>query len=295
MLRLLSACLVLALAACTAGPGTSPGTSPGSSSGTAPGIDLVVCDLAGTTVDYGSVTPAICFREVFRRHQLDVTDAELAGPMGKRKDDHIREVLAIPRITAQWQARHGGVAPGEADVQAMLREFVQLDHELLPTTSLPVPGVPEALRALRADGVKVAYTSGYPRELMDLCLANLRAAGAPIDASCAADEVPSGRPAPHMLLRCLVELDGRDVARCLAIGDTEADIRAGKSAGFVTVGVVQSGMLVGLTREQQQKLPPEELQQRFAAARARLFAFGADHVLDDASQLPQLIASLRRR
>jgi phosphonoacetaldehyde hydrolase len=283
MRPLLPAYLLVVLAACT------------TSQRIERGIELVVCDLAGTTVDYGSVTPAICFREVFRRHSLEVTDAELTGPMGKRKDDHIREVLAIPRITAQWRARHGGAVPGEADVQAMLREFVQLDHELLPTTSLPVPGVPEALRALHADGVKIAYTSGYPRELMDICLANLRAAGAPVDASCAADEVPSGRPAPHMLLRCLIELDGRDVSRCIAIGDTEADIRAGRSAGFVTVGVVQSGMLVGLTLEEQRRLPPEELQQRYAAARARLHTYGADHVIDDASRLPQLIASLRQR
>lgn len=258
----------------------------------APRVALVCCDLAGTTVDYGSVTPAVGFREIFGKHKLEVTEAELAGPMGKRKSDHIREVLALPRITAQWQALHGGAKPTEADVEALTAEFVELDRKIIPQTSAPIPGVPAALRTLKAKGVKIAYTSGYPRVLMDLCLKNLRDAEAPIDASAAADEVSAGRPAPAMLHRCMDKLAVTDVRRCLAIGDTEADMKAGKNAGFITVGVAKSGVIVGLTEAQQRALPPAELERRIAGARERLLGFGADHVIDDVAALPALVDAI---
>lgn len=257
-----------------------------------PHIELVCCDLAGTTVDYGSVTPTIGFKEIFKRHSLTVTDAELSGPMGRKKDDHIREVLAIPGITAQWKKLHDGAAPTDADIAGMLKEFIELDREIIPKTSAPIPGVPEALASLQARGVKIAYTSGYPRVLMDLCLKNLRAAGAPVDKSYSADEVPSGRPAPHMLLRCLVDLNVGSVKHAIAIGDTESDINAGKNAGFITVGVCKSGMIVGLDPAAQKALPPEELAKRIDAAREKLFAYGADHVIDDVAALPALIADI---
>ena len=255
-------------------------------------VELVCCDLAGTSVDYGSVTPAVGFREVFGRHKLDITADELAGPMGKKKNDHIRDVLRLPRITAQWKTLHGGAAPTEADIEALTAEFVALDKEIIPKTSSPITGVPEALKALKARGVKIAYTSGYPRVLMDLCLKNLREAGTPVDTSCASDEVPAGRPAPYMLHHCMVATQVVDVRRCLAIGDTQADIEAGKNAGFITVGVAKSGMIVGLTEAEQRALPPAELAARVAAARAKLLAAGADYVIDDVAALPALVAAI---
>lgn len=267
-------------------------TSSAFATGSGARIELVCCDLAGTTVDYGSTTPAVGFREIFGRHKLSVTEAELAGPMGKKKADHIREVLAIPGITAQWKALHGGAAPAEPDVAALTAEFIALDREIIPKTSSPITGVPEALSSLKTDGIKIAYTSGYPRVLMDLCLKNLKDGGAPQGFSVSADEVPAGRPAPYMLHRCMVETKLTDVRRCIAIGDTQSDIEAAKNAGFIAVGVAKSGMLVGLTEAQQHALRSGELDKRVAAAREKLFGYGADFVIDDTSKLPALIAEI---
>lgn len=254
-------------------------------------IELVVCDLAGTTVDYGSTTPILGFAKVFGRHGLNVSREELTGPMGKKKDDHIREVLAIPHVAAQWKTKHGA-AHTEADVQAMLKEFVAVDLEIIPKTSSPITGAPDALRALKARGVKVAFSTGYPRVLADLCLANLRAANVPNDFDVSADEVPAGRPAPHMLLKALIATNGKSVAASLAIGDTEADIRAATAAGFIAVGVSKSGMLVGLNEADQRALPAAELAAKVKLASDKLFAFGADHVIESVADLPALIADI---
>ena len=59
----------------------------------APRIRLVIFDLAGTTIDFGSRAPAGVFVEVFAREGVTVADAEARVPMGMHKRDHIREML----------------------------------------------------------------------------------------------------------------------------------------------------------------------------------------------------------
>jgi phosphonoacetaldehyde hydrolase len=44
-------------------------------------ISLVVCDLAGTTVDYGSCAPLAAFIELFARHGVTASEEEARMPM----------------------------------------------------------------------------------------------------------------------------------------------------------------------------------------------------------------------
>ena len=54
-------------------------------------IKLVVADMAGTIVDYGSCAPAGVFVELFKRHKIDVTYQQAREPMGLQKRDHIKK------------------------------------------------------------------------------------------------------------------------------------------------------------------------------------------------------------
>ena len=44
-------------------------------------IKLVVFDLAGTTVDFGSRAPVLAFTELFKRHKIKLYEAEVRGAM----------------------------------------------------------------------------------------------------------------------------------------------------------------------------------------------------------------------
>lgn len=61
-------------------------------------IECVVFDWAGTTVDFGSLSPVSAFREAFRAYGVEVTEAETRAPMGMLKIDHIRTMLAMPDV-----------------------------------------------------------------------------------------------------------------------------------------------------------------------------------------------------
>ena len=94
-------------------------------------IRLVVADLAGTTIDFGSSAPAGVFVDVFARHGVAITTAEARGPMGTAKRDHIATLAAAPRIAAAWLALHGQPFT-EADLDRLYAEFIPLQLESLP-------------------------------------------------------------------------------------------------------------------------------------------------------------------
>ena len=51
------------------------------------------------------------------------------------------------------------------------------------------------------------------------------------------DDVERRKPAPDPLIACAQQLDLKPV-NCVYVGDTATDIKAGKAAGMLTVGVL---------------------------------------------------------
>lgn len=85
-------------------------------------IKGVIFDWAGTTVDFGCTSPVSAFKEAFRRAGIDVTDEEVRAPMGLLKRDHIKSMLAMPRIAQAWQDKYGAAAT-DADAEKIYADF----------------------------------------------------------------------------------------------------------------------------------------------------------------------------
>jgi len=119
-------------------------------------------------------------------------------------------------------------------------------------------GVVEAIKALRSVGFVIACVSNQPaaakglvsekdlREVHAVVLAELEEAGAKIDASRICLHHPDGRvpelkgpcdcrkPAPGMLHSIATEMT-IDLSRSWVVGDTDADLLAGRAAGCSTI------------------------------------------------------------
>lgn len=254
-------------------------------------IELVVFDLAGTVVDYGSRAPAGAFCELFGRHGITASEAEARIPMGKHKRDHIAEMLAMPSITEQWKDTYGRDW-GVADLDSLFDEFLPLQLEALPKYSEAIPGTAETLDALRAMGVKTAATTGYNSAMMDLVLHKLAAQDVVFDFACCAAEVMAGRPRPWMIFRCMEALDIYPASVVVNIGDTIADVEAGINAGAWSVGVTKTGNMTGLSREQVDSVSGEELAFMLDAAGVAMRAAGADVIIESVAELPKMLRAL---
>lgn len=259
-----------------------------------PAVKLVVADLAGTTVDYGSCAPAGAFVELFRRYGVDITQEEARGPMGLQKREHIVELTRVPRIAKAWLAKHGS-APDEKKIDAMYAEFIPLQVKILPDFGDVIPGVLPALAELRKRSIKIAATTGYNREMLEVVLKCAAPQGFVPDAGWCAEDVPAGRPAPWMVYRSMESLGVYPPAAVVNFGDTLPDVESGKNAGVWSIGVTRSGNMLGLTEVEAAALPADEMKRRLAEADKKMRAGGAHYVVDSFAEGLACIADIEAR
>src|SRR5277367_1743705 len=129
------------------------------------GVRVVIFDISGTVLDFGSRAPVLAFVELFARHGVEVSELEVRAPMGKHKKDHIEAMLNDPSIAARWCETHGN-APTSADLDRLFEAFLPLQVEIVKHHCDVLPGVPEVVRQLRARGIKIANTTGFDTNMM---------------------------------------------------------------------------------------------------------------------------------
>ena len=257
-------------------------------------IECIIMDWAGTAVDYGCFAPVAAFVESFKAAGVEVTPAETRTYMGLTKIEEVRALFEIPRVKEEFRARYGRDY-NDADVQARYAEFQRVLFTTLEDYAAPIPGVPEVIARLRAQGIKVGSTTGYTREMMDVVIPAAERMGYKIDACVTSDCLPAGRPYPYMIYQNMIELAIPSVDCVMKYGDTIADIKEGVNAKVWTVGVILGSNELGLTEEETAALPAEELEKRKADVRRRMLEAGAHYVVDSIEQLPEVIKDINQK
>ena len=252
-------------------------------------IDGVIFDWAGTTVDYGSFAPVQAFVEVFKHFGIEPTMEEVRKPMGMLKIDHIRTMLKMERITKCWQEKYGSV-PADDDAQKLYSHFEEKLLSILDRFADPKPGVVKTVQALRERGIAIGSTTGYNDKMMEIVAPLAAKNGYEPDCMVTPDSVGGmGRPYPYMIFRNMEALKLPDVHRVIKVGDTISDIKEGKQAGVISVGVIVGSSQMGLTQEEYEALSPEEKQEKCEKVKEEFLEAGADHVILNMEDLLNLI------
>jgi len=167
--------------------------------------------------------------------------------MGNFKPTHLRMLLNLPEISAQWEAKYGRPW-NEEDFEAVLAAFRPLMSKYIVDEDLarPIPGALEAIEKMRAAGILVGCDTGYyEQDSLALNKVLEDKFGMKFDVVTNAEKVP-GRPAPFMVYDCMLsayKLTGK-VIPCEAvvkIDDTAAGMKCGNNAGVWTIGLYASG------------------------------------------------------
>lgn len=222
-------------------------------------ISLAIFDMAGTTVNDRDEVYRV-LREATERAGARYTDEQFQQWMGTEKKWAIRNLLEL-----------GGLqVTGELVDQTWEWFRAELRRTYTENPPVPLDGVEDMLRDLRDRNIRIALTTGFNRETVDLILASMGwSEGDLLDATAAGDEVEAGRPEPFLIRKVMAELDVTDPAAVISLGDTQADVISAQRAGVRSVGV-----LTGHLSEEE---------------------FGelhADHVLASAAHLPRLLEEL---
>lgn len=257
-------------------------------------LKLVILDIAGTTLDYGSHAPTTAFVEVFKQREIQVSPDQVRAFMGRQKRDTIRLVAGLQPLAEQWQRVYRRPV-SETDIDELYAAFVPALLEILPAHCELIPGVLEIVGALRARGMALANTTGYFEEAMGVCLENAARQGYSPDLAICATQVRAGRPAPWMIYRVMEGLDVYPPQAVVKIGDTVVDIQAGLNAGAWSLGVAKGGSLTGLTQAEFQALDSQSQQAKLESARRTLLDSGAHYVLDSMDDLSPVLDEIEER
>ena len=259
-------------------------------------VRAVILDWSGTTADAYVLAPAVVFVDVFRKHGVGISMTEARGPMGLRKDLHIKALCAVPEIAGRWEDVHGS-RPGQREVDAMFADFVPRQLACLREYTTLLPGVAETTRRLQAEGIRIGSTTGFTRAMVDVLEEEARKQGYVPDASVAGDEVANGaRPKPFMLYRNLDLLDVHPIQSVLKVDDTVSGVGEALEAGCWGVGVARYSNYMDIDSfEHEKSLSEAEMQRRLAFTRETLGKAGAHYVIDTLGELPAVIEDVNAR
>lgn len=221
-------------------------------------IHLAVLDMAGTTVtDKDFVAKA--FQKAFRKHNLEVTEAEVNPLMGYPKPIAIQIVLENAGVEFEEELIHDIHDDFVAEMITFYEEspYVQ-----------PMPGAEDLFFYLQEKGVYVALNTGFSRDVAEVIINRFQWLDRGlIDDFIASDEVVQGRPHADMIITLKSRFGFGDDAIVMKVGDTTVDVQEGKAACCTYVIAVTTG----------------------AATKEDLQAFGPTHIISSLEEIPAII------
>jgi phosphoglycolate phosphatase len=221
-------------------------------------IELVCCDMAGTTVrDDGLVLEA--FARTLASLDLDEDEAVAAR-------HYVEETMGQSKIEV-----FTSLFADRAEDANRLFEAHFLDAVRERGVG-EVPGARDAIEDLKSHGIRVALTTGFSPETREALIREL-AWEELVDLRVSPADAGRGRPAPDMLLVCALRARVSAMDRVAIVGDTASDMEAGRRAG---VGR-RIGVLTGTDDEH------------------RLLAHGADTVVSSVVHAAHQILADRSR
>ncbi len=259
-------------------------------------VKALVLDWSGTTADAYVVAPAVVFVEVFQKQGVEIAMAEARGPMGLRKDLHIKALTKEPAIRERWEGVHGKY-PDQGDVDAMFADFVPLQLECLRKYTGLLPGVADVINRLQAGGIKIGSTTGFIRVMVDILEEEAAKQGYRPDASVAGDEIIHGaRPAPHMVYRNLDLMGVQPIQSVIKIDDTVSGIGEALNAGCWGVGVTRYSNYMDVdSPEEGAAMSDDEIARRLAKTHDILEKAGAHYVIDSLADIEAVIDDINTR
>lgn len=274
---------------CTTGVSTQRNSNP---------IMAVYFDMCGTLVDDKSIAPVEAFSETFRTVGVDLKSNEIRQFMGISKYDHIKSLVHLPRVSSQLNIvrKELGVTHDDELYPLLYQKYLHFQAESARKWCHPISGVPLVLCKLQEQGIFVGTTSGFPQRICNIVIENLHKDGIfcfSVRNVLGSDSVPNGaRPNPGLINELMLRQYITNPRSVIKVGDTVADIKEGKNAGVWTVAVTETSSDLEVTRQEYNRLNAIQKKEANEYLSNKFYYEGADYVIRDISELPEIIKGI---
>ena len=172
-------------------------------------LDGVITDTMGLHYE--------AYRQAFAKYGIDVTPLDI----------YVREGMPSMEV-GKAIIRDKGVSLTDAQVGQLIAEKRDIYRSLAAKGIKAYPGVPETLRTLRENGVKLALITGSNRRSVAQVLREAGLEGA-FDVVVTGDDTPRGKPYPDPY-RSGMERLGVPPDRCVVVENAPLGVRSARAA-----------------------------------------------------------------
>ncbi len=185
---------------------------------------VLLCDLDGTLID----------------SLPDLADAlsDLLADAGRRRvaEDEVKAMVGDgAAVLVERGFAATGCVPAPEDLRAQVARYLALYESRMTERTRVFPGALDALRALRAEGWRLAVCTNKPERASRAIVASLGMGGL-IEAIAGGDTYPVKKPDPGHILR-LLEAMNAGPGGAIMLGDSGNDIAAARAAGLPVIAV----------------------------------------------------------
>lgn len=177
----------------------------------------IIFDFDGTLAN----TLPICyyaFQSVFKRFDnREITPSEILVMFGPSEVGIIRENLLNPHK--------------EEAIEYFYQQYSQFHQDLIEVNQ----DIHELVTSLKGADIKLGIFTGKAKRSLDISLEQLHMEGL-FDVIITGDDVRNPKPDPEGLLKALALLEVES-SEAVFVGDSDADVIAGKQSGIFTIGV----------------------------------------------------------
>ena len=195
-------------------------------------IKLLVCDMAGTTVNEGGLVYKTLY-ETIKGYDIYIKPEDMKNWYGVNKTEVLQHFINTDNEYKD----------NEAILPQMLDSFKKnLKKKYFEDKSIKLmdPGLPDLFNSFRDRGIKIALNTGYSVDIQEALIENLNMREF-IDGYISSESVPHGRPEPFMIQELMARFNITNSKEVVKIGDSINDILEGKNAGCASSLGVLSG------------------------------------------------------
>jgi phosphonatase-like hydrolase len=193
-------------------------------------IKLMVCDMAGTTVNEGGLVYKTLFNTI-KGYDIYIKEDEMKDWYGVNKTQVLQHFIN----------RDPEYKDNEAILPQMLNSFKKSLRKSYfddGVVKLIDSNMPCLFNRLRKNNIKIALNTGFSVDLQEALLESLNMYDF-IDGYISSESVPHGRPEPYMINELMRRFEISDPKMVAKVGDSQADMQEGKNAGCgVIIGVL---------------------------------------------------------
>lgn len=251
-------------------------------------LKLVIFDISGTLIDHGSLVTVNTFKKVFKKFKIHIKPELIIKDMGIDKNTHIKKILNEKQIISQLDKLK---IKKSTIYRKMCDKFNRILIKEVKNKFDYIDGFDELINFLRNKKIKIALTTGYPRNILDYIIKRFKKKKFYPDYSVSASDVKRGRPHKDMVIKILKTLNIKK-ENAIKIDDSFSGILEGKNANVQTIGLTLTGINLPVTQNQKKKIPKKKLNKIHNDISIKFRDIKTDYIFKDINDVKKFLKKI---